>query len=130
MYNLALEANRHLEDTLARVQHLSSITLSDAQMGASEELSAVRTIKLPPITKERANADFDVLVAAGKIEKVHFLSGSEVLRQAQEGLEKALFEEPLPPNSLAHIIRKGSLSCSAIGCSFVFYPLSAAAREQ
>jgi tetratricopeptide (TPR) repeat protein/transglutaminase-like putative cysteine protease len=128
MYNLALEANRHLEDTVARVRNLARVTLPDTQMRPAEELGVMRTIKLPAITKEHVHADFDVLMVAGKIEKVHFLGGGEVLRQTSESLKKASFEEPLPPNSMAHLLRTGALSCSETGCSFEFYPLSALAR--
>jgi len=92
-------------------------------------MGRMRTVKLPTSTKEAASADFYILLgASGKIEKANFFRGSEVLRDAAESLKKARFEEPLPPNSTAHLLRKGILSCSSYtGCSFVFYPLSVAA---
>jgi tetratricopeptide (TPR) repeat protein/transglutaminase-like putative cysteine protease len=128
MYNLALEANPRLEDTPARMRNLAHVSLPKNRMSAGEELSLMRTIKLPPITKENVNADFDVLIVSGKIEKENFASGSELLRRAGENLQKTSFEEPFPPNSTSHLLRKGILSCSEIGCSFVFYPLLVAAR--
>ena len=97
-------------------------------MSAGEELSVMRTVKLPVITKEKVNADFDVLIVSGRIERLHFASGSELLRGSAETIKKASFEEPLPANSTARLLRRGALSCSESICSFVFYPLALAAR--
>jgi tetratricopeptide (TPR) repeat protein len=125
-YELALEAYPRLEETLERIRKLAaSAPVPANRMGSGEELKLMRTVKLPAITKETASADFDVLlVANGKITKVNFLRGSEQLRHAGESLEKALFEEPFPPNSTARLVRRGILSCSDTGCSFAFYPPS------
>ncbi len=124
MYNLALEANPRLEDTPARMRNLAHVPLPKNRMSAREELNQMRTIKLPVITKENANAYFDVLIVSGKMGGAHFLSGSEVLSEAGSALEKSSFEESFPPNSTAQLFRRGVLTCSEIGCSFVFYPLS------
>jgi TonB family protein len=97
-------------------------------MSAGEELSRMRSLKLSRIIKEPASADFYVVLAVGKIEKANFLRGSYLLHDAIESLKKAQFEEPVPPNSTALLLRKGILSCSSYtGCSFVFYPLSVVA---
>jgi tetratricopeptide (TPR) repeat protein len=129
-YNLALQANPRLEETPSRMRNLAHVSLPKNRMGAGEELSRMRTVKLPRVAKETVSADFDVLIAAsGKIEKASFFSGSETLRGATGTLEKARFEEPLPPDSAAHLLRRGILSCFPYtGCSFVFYPLSVAGR--
>jgi len=128
MYSLALEANPRLEETPARMRNLAHVPLPANRMSAGEELSWMRTAKLPSIVKETASADFDVLlVAGGKIEKANFVRGSELLRHAGERLERTLLEEMYPPNSTAHLVRRGMLSCSDTGCSFVFYPPSVAA---
>lgn len=55
-----------------------------------------------------------------EIEKATFVQGSELLRNAGKSLEKAPFTEPFPVNSTAHLSRRGTLSCSSTGCSFVF----------
>jgi tetratricopeptide (TPR) repeat protein/transglutaminase-like putative cysteine protease len=125
-YKLALEAYPRLEETPERIRKLTASAPVPANgMGSGEELKLMRTAKLPAIIKETASADFDVLlVASGKITKANFLRGSELLRLAGESLEKALFEEPFPPNSTARLVRRGALSCSDTGCSFVFYPPS------
>jgi tetratricopeptide (TPR) repeat protein len=128
MYNLALEANPRLEETPSRMRKLAHVPLAKNRISAGEELSRMRIIKLPAIIRDPASADFDVLlVSSGKIEKANFLRGSALLRDAGTSLEKAQFEEPFPPNSTAHLLRRGILSCSNIGCSFVFYPPSVAA---
>jgi tetratricopeptide (TPR) repeat protein len=129
VYSLALSANPRLEETAERMRKLGNVSISDNQMSAGAELSQMRTVKLPTITKEPASADFNVLlVAGGKVEKVYFFQGSELLRNATGSLEKTRFEEPFPPNSRARLLRRGILSCSSYtGCSFVFYPLSVAA---
>jgi len=129
MYNLALEANRRLEDTPARMRNLAHVHLPKNRMSAAEELSRMRSVTLPRITTETTGADFYILLdTSGKIEKVNFLRGADLFHDATESLKKAQFEEPLPPNSTAHLLRKGILSCSSsAGCSFVFYPLSVVA---
>jgi tetratricopeptide (TPR) repeat protein/ubiquitin-protein ligase len=128
MYSLALGANPRLEETAERIRTLTNIPIPENRISAGAELSQMRTIKLPTITKEPASADFNVLLAAGgKAEKVNFFHGAELLRNATETLEKTRFEEPFPPNSTARLLRRGILSCSSYsGCSFVFYPLSVA----
>jgi tetratricopeptide (TPR) repeat protein len=128
MYNLALEANPRLEETPSRMRKLAHVPLAKNRISAGEELSRMRTIKLPAIIRDPASADFDVLlVSSGKIEKANFFRGSALLRDAGTNLEKTQFEEPFPPNSTAHLLRRGILSCSNTGCSFVFYPPSVAA---
>jgi hypothetical protein len=130
MYKLALQANPRLEETPSRIRNLANASPPEKQMDAREELSSMRTVRLPDIIKTDANADFDVLLAvSGKIEKANFLHGSDVLRSTGKTLENAGFEEPFPPTSRARLVRKGILSCSSYtGCNFVFYPLSVAAR--
>ena len=128
MYNLALEANPRLDETPSRMRNLAHVHLPKNRMSAKEELSQMRTVKLPTITKETASANFNVLLVDGKVGKVSFVRGSDLLRQAGQSLEKARVEEPFPPNSTARLIRRGVVSCSSdTGCSFVFYPISAAA---
>lgn len=90
-------------------------------MSARKELNQMRTIKLPVITKDNVYTYFDVLIVAGKIESARFVSGSEALSGAGSVLEKGSFEELFPPNSTAHLFRRGVLTCSQVGCSFVFY---------
>lgn len=125
MYSLALEANPRLDETPERMRKLAPVPLPVSGTRAGEELKLMRSVKLPAIIKETASADFDVLlVASGKITKAKFVRGSELLRHAGESLEKASLEQPFPPNSTPRLIRRGTLSCSDTGCSFLLYPLS------
>ena len=129
VYTLALGANPRLEETAERMRKLANVPVPQGLLNAGAELSQMRTVKLPTITKESASADFNLLlVAGGKAEKVNFFRGSDLLRDATGSLAKTRFEEPFPTNSTAHLLRRGILSCSSYtGCSFVFYPLSVAA---
>jgi len=129
MYMLALEANPRSEDTAAHMGNLAHVSLPANRMSAGEELSWMRTVKLPAIVKETASADFDVLfVAGGRVEKANFVRGAELFRHAGKRLERNLLQEKFPPSSTAHLVRRGMLSCSDTGCSFVFYPPSVAAN--
>jgi tetratricopeptide (TPR) repeat protein len=128
MYNLALEANPRLEETPSRMRNLANVPLPANRVNAREELNLMRTVQLPAITKTDASADFDVLlVSSGKIEGANFVRGSDILRSAGKNLENAHVEEPFPPASTARLVRRGILSCSSYGCSFVFYPSSVVA---
>ncbi|MGA8501878.1 MAG: tetratricopeptide repeat protein, partial [Candidatus Sulfotelmatobacter sp.] len=126
MYMLALEANPRSEETAAHMGNLAHVSLPANKMSAAEELSWMRTVKLPAIVKETATADFDVLLVAGKVEKANFVRGSEPLSHAGKRLERTFLNEKLPPNSTVRLVRRGKLSCSDTGCSFVFYPASLA----
>jgi tetratricopeptide (TPR) repeat protein len=125
MYNLALTIDPRLEGTPAREHNLAHIRLPKNQINAEQELRLMRTVKLSAITKETASADFDVLFGVdGKIQKVNFSSGSELLRHAGDTLEKMKFEEPLPSGSNMRLLRRGILSCLSGECSFVLNPLA------
>ena len=90
MYNLALEASPDMTDTQARMRTLANVPLPEERMKAGEELSWMRTVKLPKILNKLASADFDVVIAPnGKIEKVAFVAGSELLGSAANNLQDA-----------------------------------------
>lgn len=127
MYNLALEANPGMTDTQARMRMLAHVPLPEHRMRAGEELSWMRTVKLPKIIDESATADFNVLVVpSGKIEKAFFVQGSELLRKAINKLPEAPFTQKFPSGSTAYLPRRGTLFCGLAGCSFVFYRPSVA----
>ena len=122
MYNLALEASPLMTETQARMRALAHVPLPEHRMSAGEELSWMRTVKLPKVIDESASADFDVLILTnGKIQKAVFVQGSEALRNAGKNLEQASFTQALPKGSIAYLPRRGVLSCGSAGCSFVFY---------
>lgn len=122
MYNLALEARPDLTETQARMRTLAHVHLSDHRMSAGEELSWMRTAKLPKISDTWGTADFDVLIApSGKVEDAAFIAGSELFHDAAKNLQGMSFIESLPGNSTAYLRRRGVLSCDS-ACTFVFYP--------
>ena len=124
MYNLALRANPRMDETQSRIRNLSQVPFPKNGADAGAELSQMRTVRLPPIVKESASADFYVLIVGGSIQDASFISGAESLRPATDFLRKASFREPLPSGSAVHLVRRGIVSCSSYsGCSFVFYPL-------
>ena len=129
IYSLALEANPRLEETPGRMRKLAHVPLPRTAMSAGEELSRMRTVKLPKLVNGTASADFYVLIGPGaKVKGTSFIRGAESLRFAGDDLAKAPFKVPFPLDSTAYLLRKGILSCSSYtGCSFVFYPLGVAA---
>lgn len=127
MYNLALQASPLMTETQARMRALAHVHLPEHRMSAGEELSWMRTVKLPKLIDESASADFDLLIVTnGKIQKAVFVQGSEPLRNAGRSLEQASFTQALPRGSIAYLPRRGVLSCGSAGCSFVFYRPSVA----
>jgi tetratricopeptide (TPR) repeat protein len=125
MYMLALEANPRSAETAAHIGNLGHVSLPKNRMSVAEELSGMRTVKLPAIVKKTASADFDiVLEAGGTVEKANFVRGDDLLRNTGKRLEKTLSQEKFPQHSAVHLVRRGMLSCSDTGCSFVFYPRS------
>jgi TonB family protein len=126
MYNLALEASPDMTETQERMRTLNHVLLPEHRMSAGEELSWMRTTKLPKITDTSGSADFHVLIApSGKVEDAAFVGGSELLRNAAKTLQEMSFTESLPGNSTAYLRRRGVLSCDS-ACTFVFYPPSVA----
>ena len=129
MYDLALEVNSSLDETAERRRNLANVEVRTKGMSAGEELSRMRSVKLPTIVKGTANADFYVVLeSGGKVRESFFINGSDMLRHADKELAKASFGVPFPASSSAYILRKGILSCSHYtGCTFVFYPVRLAA---
>jgi len=126
MYNLALESSPDMTETQARMRTLAHVQLPEHRMSAGEELSWMRTTKLPKITDTWGSADFDVLIApSGKVENSAFIAGSELLRSAVKNLQEMSFTEAMPGGSTAYLRRRGVLSCDS-ACTFVFYPPSVA----
>jgi tetratricopeptide (TPR) repeat protein len=125
IYHLALASSRapdRMKETQARLEHLDAGTKTGGFDGA-EELSKLRTFKLPSITPETASAEFFLLLGQGsKVEDVRFVSGSEKLKSAGNVLSSIEFKMPFPDDGPTRLVRRGILSCSSItGCSFVLY---------
>jgi len=127
MYRLALIASPKLDATKETQERLDRLGASanPGRFGNAgrEELSKLRTVKLPSITSESASAEFFLLFGPGsKLQEIQFVSGSEKLRSADRALSAASFEVPFPDNGPTRLLRRGVLSCSSIsGCTFVLY---------
>ena len=134
MYELAYAENTPDEDAAGRYKKLTGEDLGDAttpklvhrpNRGTAsapswpgEELSHMRTVKLPVITKS-ASGEFFVLVSSGgKVEDTRFISGSEDLRNAGARLAAVKFPVEFPASGVARIVRRGILVCGATGCDF------------
>ena len=82
-----------------------------------EELSRMRTVKLPTITSKTASGEFFVLLSpGGKVDDTKFISGSESLRNA--GPRFAAMKFPVEFPGPARIVRRGILTCGVAGCEF------------
>src|SRR5205085_5178161 len=88
-----------------------------------EELSRMRTVKLPRIISGSASAEFFLLFGPGaKLEAVKFISGSDKLSSAERTIRTAIFPVSYPDNSKARIVRRAILACSPLsGCELVLY---------
>lgn len=118
-YQLALAMNpRSMEETRARLAALGGAQSESA----AAELSTLRTVDIPKIVKEAANAEFYILFFAGKAADTQFISGSESLRKAGGALLKGRYDISFPDDGPEKIVKRGILSCSSYSpdCHFVF----------
>ena len=103
-----------MPNTRARlVDLLKSSSRADLAISrARDTLSQLRTIKLPKITSESANAQFFLLFAKGpKVTAVKYLSGSDELRDAGKYLSSAKFNVSFPDGGATQLVRRGVLDC-------------------
>ena len=86
---------------------------------AGDDLSQLRTIKLPHLVKGGARAEFFVIVTPGAG------IGSDGLRLAGSAIASAHYDFASPNNRPVKLIRRGILDCSDVGtgCEFVLLPL-------
>lgn len=112
-----------------RLQHLSPVP-SRARSGVrstggGDNLSRLRTTKLPRLVTDSENADFLLLFrsgsATGKPLEATFVSGSEKLKTAAKTLLNTNFKILFPDSAPLSIVRRGMLACSSSDCSFVLY---------
>jgi hypothetical protein len=127
MYRLALASGGgtdRMKETQIRLQHLGGVQKT-GRFGAngSEELSNIRTFRLPRLVPDEAHAEFFVLFAnGGKILDAKFVSGSDRLKSADQDLRSADIIFPLPDDGPTHLVRRGVLGCyKTSGCTFVLY---------
>jgi len=123
LYAMALAADRPSAETRP---HLAALIGEEHVSAALDkyrgELARERTLKLGPLMKENAEAEFFVALAAGpKVESVKFIRGSEKLKPFSSALVAAPFPAVFPGTAPTHVIRRGVLTCSQAGgdCTFV-----------
>ena len=115
--------NEHLEKLGASDQASESYPNAEER----DELSRMRSVKLPKIGPDNASAEVFVVIGPGaKIEDVKFLKGPETFSSAKEKLTSTVTNQVFPDNGPTRIIRRGMLGCfSLTGCTLAFMPLVA-----
>ena len=123
LYAMALAAQRPLPETRPRLAALVGEQQVDAAVDKYRgELARERTIKLGPLVKDHAEAEFFVALVAGpKVEGVKFIRGDEKLKPLASALTTARFPDVFPDSTPTHIVRRGVLTCSQTpsDCNFV-----------
>jgi tetratricopeptide (TPR) repeat protein len=125
MYALAAAAGgaeaQNSRDKLAKLGTTPEKELS----AANAELAKMRIIALPRLTSQTASARFALLFDNSNApDRVQFIDGDESLRGATEKLQSMEFAVKFPDVSSIKIIRLGTVSCVAAGCSFELQPLN------
>jgi len=135
MYELAL-FSFNLQPMSKAAEQLTRERLERLQPGTSpgdhnnftrvtDEVNAIRTIKLPRLVPGTATAEFFLILTQDPksssldVDDAKFISGSEELRSKGAALLSAPFLFPFPDESHPNILRRGILSCYVhTGCSF------------
>jgi tetratricopeptide (TPR) repeat protein/transglutaminase-like putative cysteine protease len=114
------------EETRHRLEHLTSAKAPGRMEllhidPSTSELSQLRSAKLKRLVPGSASAEFFLVFGLGpEIEEVHFVSGSEKLKSAEQVLKQAKFQVAFPAGSYARLVRRAMVVCSAVtGCEAV-----------
>jgi tetratricopeptide (TPR) repeat protein len=119
-YALALAAPHANPETRARLTLLlgGNSQIDDLVGKAAPQLTALRTIPAGKLLHEDAKADFLIALSPGektaRVDAVRFISGSEKMRTLADRLRSLGYGAMFPDNSPVTLIRRGTLSCSAI----------------
>jgi hypothetical protein len=122
MYALALAATRPIPETRGRMTSLAGndAKIDDLVSTAKPKLEKFRTVPAGKLLKEDAQADFFVLLSAGKtgsspakVDGAQFVSGSSKLRPFADRLRSLDYGPVFPDDSPSRLVRRGTLSCSA-----------------
>ena len=114
-FALAMAAYRPLPETRAR---LAALLGDDKKVDAEvakvkPELDGLRSVSVPAIGKDAAQADFLVLLSGPKADQVKFVRGDDKLQALAEALRGAKFNVQFPDDTPTKILRRGTVSCSA-----------------
>ena len=127
-YSNAMSAGRapdHARERLAELQAGASQHVGKIDILNLQDHRTFNLTKFPNKPGKHATAEFFVLLAPGpKIAGVKFISGSEELRDAGQGLAAAKIAAVFPDDHPAQIVRRGVLDCEpeVAGCVFVLFP--------
>ena len=123
MYAQALAASRPPAHTRERLVSLagSEKKAQDLRIAAMEKLTATRTVRLGSLMKERASAEFVLLIGSdGKADTVKFASGDERLKPYASLLKAQKSYARFPDETPVRLIRRGALSCSSAAGECIF----------
>jgi transglutaminase-like putative cysteine protease/Flp pilus assembly protein TadD len=91
---------------------------------ATGELVQARTVKLEAITTKTASARFNLVFdSSPRPERAEFVDGDESLRAAGEQLREKDFPVKFPDVSSVKLVRRGVVSCGAVGCGVELLPI-------
>jgi len=127
IYALAVAAGgSDIQDSRTRLTRLAREPTAAQKViaQAPAELVQGRTVKLGPITAKAAAARFNLVFdSSPRPERAEIVDGDESLRSAGEQLREKDFPVRFPDVSSVKIVRRGSLSCGASGCSIELLPI-------
>lgn len=89
----------------------------------ADELKEALEVKVSKTTSLSGIADFAVVLAPGKVERVRYIGGDAALKSMIGKLESASYKVEFPPGSGAKIVRRIQLSCNpSAGCTAEMLP--------
>jgi len=131
-YQLAIAAKSDMPDTRERLKALGAAAgdrpVQRRGMPAKpfvpvgEELSEMRTTRLPGLKVKPGTAEFFLLFSPSGVEDVRFISGDEHLKASAATLRTARYNVLFPDQGTGKVVRRGILSCSEAAtpaCSMV-----------
>jgi tetratricopeptide (TPR) repeat protein len=103
----------------------SEKALDAALPKAKTEIQAQRTFQIVNPAKANAKADFFVVFANdGKVAGAEYINGDDALKAFGSQFAQSNISTVMPQGSVAKVIRRGSLSCTAgKDCTFVLQPM-------
>jgi Tfp pilus assembly protein PilF/transglutaminase-like putative cysteine protease len=124
MYALAVAAGGpDAQSSREKLMKLNPANSAKVLSVANAELQQMRKIPLPRLVPQNGTARFALLFDnTNTPDRVQFIDGDESLRGAADKLQRVEFLVKFPDLSSIKIIRMGTLSCVASGCSFSFQP--------
>jgi TonB family protein len=95
----------------AAARHMGKLAAGTAE--AAGELSAMRTIKVPALTKKSGSAEFFLLISQSGIQSAQLISESPAFKDAAAAIQSAKYQFPFPDAGPEILVRRGILSCSS-----------------